>query len=47
MVGPSNKAHYNKYVPPGGWDYNHDGILDTLALARQLQDAGLITFAIV
>jgi hypothetical protein len=29
---PNNKAHYNKYVPPGGWDYNHDGILDTLVL---------------
>jgi hypothetical protein len=28
----TNKVHYNKYVPPGGWDYNHDGILDTLAL---------------
>jgi hypothetical protein len=29
---PSNKAHYNKWVPPGNWDYNHDGVLDTLVL---------------
>jgi len=29
---PTTPAHYNKYVPPGGWDYNKDGILDTLAL---------------
>ena len=29
---PTNKAHHNKYVPPGNWDYNHDGILDTLAM---------------
>jgi len=29
---PTNKAHHNKYVPPGGWDWNHDGILDTLAM---------------
>jgi len=29
---PANKAHHNKYLPPGGWDYNKDGILDTLAL---------------
>ena len=29
---PNTPAHYNKYVPPGGWDYNKDGILDTLAL---------------
>jgi hypothetical protein len=28
----TKRVHYNKYVPPGGWDYNHDGILDTLAL---------------
>ncbi len=30
----SNKVHYNKYVPPAtpAWDYNHDGIPDTLAL---------------
>jgi hypothetical protein len=31
----TNPAHYNKYVPPASpqWDYNHDGIPDTLALA--------------
>jgi hypothetical protein len=29
---PANKAHHNKYVPPGNWDYNKDGVLDTLAL---------------
>lgn len=28
----TNKVHYNKYVPPGNWDYNHDGVLDTLAV---------------
>lgn len=30
----TNKVHYNKYVPPASppWDYNHDGIPDTLAL---------------
>ncbi len=25
-----NTGGYNKYVPPGNWDYNKDGILDTL-----------------
>jgi hypothetical protein len=31
----TDKVHYNKYVPPASprWDYNHDGISDTLALA--------------
>jgi hypothetical protein len=31
----TNKVHYNKYVPPANppWDYDHDGIPDTLALA--------------
>jgi hypothetical protein len=31
----TNKVHYNKYVPPSSppWDYNHDGVPDTLALA--------------
>jgi len=29
----TNKVHYNKYVPPGNWDYNKDGVLDTLNLA--------------
>jgi hypothetical protein len=28
----TEKVHYNKYVPPGNWDYNKDGILDTLAV---------------
>jgi hypothetical protein len=30
----TNKVHYNKYVPPASppWDYNHDGVPDTLAL---------------
>jgi hypothetical protein len=28
----TNKVHYNKFVPPGNWDYNKDLILDTLAL---------------
>jgi hypothetical protein len=31
----TDRVHYNKYVPPASppWDYNHDGIPDTLALA--------------
>ncbi|MDQ6886336.1 MAG: hypothetical protein M3068_03480 [Gemmatimonadota bacterium] len=31
---PSNPTvgGFNKYVPPGNWDWNHDGILDTLAV---------------
>jgi hypothetical protein len=31
---PTEKVHYNKYVPPATrpWDYNHDLIPDTLAL---------------
>lgn len=29
---PTIRAHHNKYVPPGNWDYNKDGILDTLVL---------------
>ena len=29
---PTQDGKYNKWVPPGNWDYNHDGILDTLSL---------------
>lgn len=31
----TNRVHYNKYVPPASppWDYDHDGVPDTLALA--------------
>lgn len=29
---PARTAQFPAYVPPGGWDYNHDGIPDTLHL---------------
>lgn len=29
---PTQDGKYNKWVPPGNWDYNGDGILDTLSL---------------
>jgi hypothetical protein len=29
----TNKTRYNKYVPPGNWDYDHDGVLDTIMVA--------------
>jgi hypothetical protein len=29
---PTQDGKFNKWLPPGGWDYNHDGILDTLSL---------------
>jgi hypothetical protein len=29
---PTQDGLYNKWVPPGNWDYNHDGLLDTLSL---------------
>lgn len=27
---PTRDGRFNQYLPPGGWDYNHDGVLDTL-----------------
>jgi hypothetical protein len=29
---PTQDGTFNKYLPPGNWDYNHDGVLDTLHL---------------
>jgi hypothetical protein len=31
-VFPTQDGKYNKWLPPGNWDYNHDGVLDTLSL---------------
>lgn len=29
---PAGEARFNRYLPPGGWDYDKDGVLDTLKL---------------
>jgi hypothetical protein len=29
---PTRTAAWNRWVPPGNWDWNHDGVLDTLTL---------------
>ncbi|MDH5196557.1 MAG: hypothetical protein OEY20_04845, partial [Gemmatimonadota bacterium] len=29
---PAVKGVHNKYVPPGNWDWNKDGVLDTLSM---------------